>query len=72
MTSILWKAQILEGKYFPSKRGAKHHQELGKTVVLMLRMIKLIFGSGKVIVFDSGFFVEKGVVELEDRGVYGG
>ena len=30
------------------------------------------FGSGKVIVFDSGFFVEKGVVELEDRGVYGG
>ena len=37
----------------------------------MLRMFKPIFGSGKAVVFDSGFCVAKGVVELEARGVYG-
>ena len=37
----------------------------------MLRMCKPIFGSVKSVVFDSGFFVEKGIDELEARGVYG-
>ena len=72
LTSIYWRAQIVEGKYLPSQRGAKQHQELGKVVGLMLIICKSIFGSGKAVVFDSGFFVAKGVVELEARGVYGG
>ena len=38
----------------------------------MLRMCKPIFGSGNDVVFDSGFYVEKGIVELESKGVYGG
>ena len=62
LTSILWKAQIVEGKYPPSHIGAKQHQELGNTVGLVLRMFKPIFGSVKAVVFDSGFFVAKGVV----------
>ena len=72
LTSILWRPQIVEGKYCPSQRGAKKHQELGKTVGLILRMCKHIFGSGKAVVFDSGVCVAKGIVELEYRGVYGG
>ena len=72
LTSIIWRAQIVEGEYLLSHRGTKQHQELGKTVGLMLRMCKPIFGSGKDVVFDSGFCVAKGFVELEDRGVYGG
>ena len=71
MTSILCRGKNVERKYRPSQRGAKQHQELGKTVGLMLRMCKPIFGSGKALVFDSVFFVAKGIVELEDRGVYG-
>ena len=69
---IILRAKIAERKYHPSQRGTKQHQELGKTVGLMLRMCKTIFGSGKDVVFDSGFCVAKGFVELEDRGVYGG
>ena len=42
-TSIPWRAQIVEGKDRPSQRGAKQHQELGKTVGLMLGMCKPIY-----------------------------
>ena len=38
LTSIIWRSQLVEGKYRPSQIGAKQHQELGKTVGLMLRM----------------------------------
>ena len=38
LTSILLRAHIVEGKDFPSQRGAKQHQELGNAVGLMLRM----------------------------------
>ena len=55
-----------------TQRGTKQHQKLSKTVGLMLRMCKTIFGSGKAVVFDSGFCVAKGVVKLEARGAYGG
>ena len=72
LTSIIWRAPIVEGKYFPSQRGSKQHQEFGKTVGLMLGMYKPIFDSGKAVVFDRGFFVAKGVVELGARGAYGG
>ena len=56
-TSILCRAHLVEGKDSPSQRGAKQNQELGKTVGLMLRMCKPIFGSVKDVVFDSVFFV---------------
>ena len=71
-TSILWMSKFVEEKESPSQRGAKQHQKIVKTVGLVLRMCKPIFGSGKSVVFDSGFCVLKGVVELEARGVYGG
>ena len=72
LTSTLWRAQIVEGKYCLSQRGAKQNQELGNMVGQMLRMCKPIFGSGKAVVFDSVFFVAKGIVEFEARDVYGG
>jgi hypothetical protein len=71
-TTIMWRAQIVEGKDRPQQRGPKEYNELGKTVGLMLRMCKPIFGAGKAVVFDSGFCVAKGIVELAARGVYGG
>ena len=57
LMSIIWRAHIVEGKDLPSQRVTKHHQELGNTVGLMLRMYKHIFGSGKAVVFYSGFCV---------------
>ena len=38
----------------------------------MLGMYKPIFGPGNTVVFDSGFLVSKGIIELEVRGMYGG
>ena len=38
LTSILWRAQIVEGKYCPPHRGAKQHQELGKTVDIVFKL----------------------------------
>ena len=37
----------------------------------MLRMCRTIFGSGKAVVLDSGFFVDKGITELEANNVNG-
>ena len=36
----------------------------------MLRMCIPIFVSGEAVVLDSGFFVAKGITELESKGVY--
>ena len=36
----------------------------------MLRMCRHIFVSGKAVVFDSGFCVDKGLTDLKSKGVY--
>ena len=36
----------------------------------MLRICRPVFGSGKDLVLDSGFCVAKGIILLEDKGVY--
>ena len=72
VTSILWRAQIVEGKDRPPQLGPKEGAELGATVGLMLRMCQPIFGTGKAVVLDSGFCVAKGIVALEAKGVFAG
>jgi hypothetical protein len=72
LTSILWRAQIVEGKDRPQQLGPKEHAQLGATVGLMLRMCEPIYGTGKAVVLDSGFCVAKGIVALEAKGVYAG
>jgi hypothetical protein len=73
LTSILWRAQIVEGKDHPHQLGPrKEHAELGKAVGLMLRMCEPIYGKGKAVVLDSGFCVAKGIVALKAKGVYTG
>ena len=38
----------------------------------MICMCQITFGTGNSDVLDSGFFVVKGIVEMEARGVYAG
>ena len=57
LTSILWRAQIVEGKDRPRTLGQKEYNELGKTESLVLSMCRPIFGSGKAVVLGSGFCV---------------
>ena len=37
---------------------------------LMLRICRPIFGLGKAVVLYSVFCIVKGIIELEDKGVY--
>ena len=70
LTSILRRAQIVEGKDRPPELGMKKWEELGKTVGLMLRMCEPIFSTGKCVVVESGFFVSKWNTYLLGFGVY--
>ena len=70
LTSILCRSHILEDKDCPRPLGQKQYNKLGKTVSLMLRICRPIFGSGKAVGLGSGFFVTKGITYIEAKGVY--
>ena len=72
LSTIMWHAEIVEGKDRPSQLGPKEFNNLGgPTVGLMVRMTKPIHHTGKVVVMDSGFCVAKGIIEMEKKGVFG-
>jgi Transposase IS4 len=72
LSTIMWHAEIVEGKDRPTQLGQKEFNDLGgPTVGLMVHMTKPIHHTGKVVVMDSGFCVAKGIVEMEKKGVYG-
>ena len=62
----------MESKYHPQQLGEKEYAELGKTVSLMLRMCKLIVGTGKEVILFSCFCVAKSITKIEAKGVYVG
>jgi hypothetical protein len=65
MVGIKFWAELVEGK-----NARKEYDDLGKTVGLLLRMMKPIWNTGKVIVLDSGFCILKGIIELKKKGLY--
>ena len=68
-SGILYALELVEGKDAP-KEVPQEFSELGKTVGLLLRLTKSIWGSSKVLVLDSGFCVLKGIVELRKKGIF--
>ena len=51
---VVWR--LLSGRKNCSHLiGKKEYNELGKTVSLMLKMCRSIFGFGKAVVLESGF-----------------
>ena len=70
LTSIMWRAQIMEGKDRPTHIGPKKWEELGKTVGIMLQICEPIFSTVQCVVLDSGFCVSKGITALLEFGVY--
>ena len=44
LTPILWRSQIVEGKYRPHQLDKMENNELGKTTSLMLRICRPMFG----------------------------
>ena len=72
LSGILFAMELVEGKDAPSERPAAHPEDAkgGKTCGLLLRLCKSLYGSGTIVVLDSGFCVLQGLVELRKVGVY--
>jgi hypothetical protein len=70
LSGIMFGVELVEGKDCPNERPPKQFDNLGKTVGLLLRLCKPLWGTAKMVVLDSGFCVLKGIVELKKRGVY--
>jgi Transposase IS4 len=67
----MFAVELVEQKDHPQQRGQLIFEHHGNTVGLLLRRTEQIWGSGKVVVIDSGFCVLKGLIELRKQGVFG-
>ena len=72
LTSVLWRAHIVEGKDRPAQMSLKLHSDLGITVGFIILICEPLFSTGKYVVMDSVFFVSNGIVALVAKGVYVG
>ena len=69
-SGILYAMELVEGRDEP-RQTQKEFSDQGKTVGLLLRLTRPIWGSSKVVVLDSGFCVLQGIAELRKKGVFG-
>ena len=65
-TGILYAMEIVEGKDKPPEV-KKEFAEFGKTTLLMLRLTRSLWGTGKVVVLDSRFCVLRGIIKFKKR-----
>ena len=70
LSDIIWQVDLREGKDCLRHLGEKTHDEKGKTIGVLLRLTEPVWGTGKLVVLDSGFCVLQGLVELKKKGVY--
>ena len=69
-SGVLYSMELMEGKDAPPQR-LKEFLLMGKTVSLLLRLTRSIWGSSRVLVLDSGICVLKEIVELRKKGIFG-
>ena len=72
ISGIMFYLELVEGKDRPPELPDLNRNKFGNTVNLLLRMCSTIFGSGRIVILDSGFCVLKGIVELAKNGVFAG
>ena len=67
------KVEMVEGKDHPREiTNCDFGEHGGKTVGLLLQVLKNYFSTGRSIILDSGFCVPRGIVELKKEGIYAG
>jgi hypothetical protein len=54
LSGILYAVELVEGKDAPPQLCMKPYDEMGKTVGLLLRLTRSLWGTGKVVILDSG------------------
>jgi hypothetical protein len=69
LCGIMYGIELVEGKDAPRQIKVQF-DDMGKTVGLLLRLTERLWGTGKVVILDSGFCVLKGIVEVARKGVY--
>ena len=68
ISGILFKMQLVEGKDRPKELSSPPKNK--KTTSLLLDLCKDLYGTGKVVVLDSGFCVLEGLIALKKLGVF--
>ena len=66
----MYQVELVEGKDRPKELQKFEFGERGKTSGLLLHLCKPLFGTGKLVILDSGFCVLAAVIELMKFGVY--
>lgn len=62
--NMMFQVERVKGKDFPKEQPRLEFNNLGKTVGLLLCLTRPLWGTGKIVVLDSGFCVLCGIVEL--------
>ena len=64
---------MVKGKDHPRELGLSEFEDSGgKTVSLLLQMLKKYFSTERYAILDSCFSILKGIVELKKEGIYAG
>ena len=61
----------MEGEDRPRVMGKKGFEEKGATAGLIVRITKPLWGTGKVVVMDSGFCVLEGLISMAENNFLG-
>ena len=68
LSGIMFAIELVEGKDSPPQlKGTHQFDNLGKTAGLLVSLYKGIFGTGKVVILDSGFCVLTAIIELKKK-----
>lgn len=70
LCGILFAMEMVEGKDRPCELPDDPRNK--KTINLLLRLCKSLYGTGKIVILDSGFCVLEGLIELRKMGVFAG
>ena len=71
MYGIFLVVELVEGKAHPYQAGPLEFEDLGgKTVGLLLRIMKSCFSTGRYVIIDYGLCVFKWLIQLSKRGIF--
>ena len=71
LSTIMCFIEIVEGRYRPCGRRGPDFDEIGKTVVTIMRCTRPICNCSNVVIMDSGLCVTKGSMKLLNKVVFG-